>query len=187
MALTVTPLPYGCRQVVICNYTSPTVLGTKIALPNSRTFTFKEGYDSTELRGDDQVVAKRGTDSVEVELEAGGISLEAWKTFADGVITESGTTPNQKKIFVKRTGHSRKDMHIEGRAISESGGDFHARIPRIKMDGDLTGEMNDQDFWLSGASGTGLPSTLAADIDATLGAITYEFTQNETAVAITTP
>lgn len=184
MSLTTTPLPYGLRQVVLAAYATASTLGTKVALPNSRTFGFTEGYESTELRGDDAVVAKRGTENVETELESGGISLEAWKTIAGGAIVESGTTPNQKKVFTKRTGHSRPDVHVQGRALSESGGDFHARLPRVKFDGDLTGELSDQEFWLSGASGTGMPSTIAADIDGVLGAITYEFTQNETATAI---
>lgn len=188
MPQTVAPLPYGCRQVVLANFTTNgTVLGTKVALPNSRTFTFTEGYDSTELRGDDTVVAKRGTENIEVELEGGGISFEAWKTMASGTIVETGVTPNQIKKYTKRTGHSRPDCYTEGRALSESGGDFHVRVPRIKYDGDLTGELNDQEFWLTGASGTGLPSLLTADQDATLGAITYEFVQNETATAIVVP
>lgn len=188
MPLTGDILPYGCRQVVIANFTTNgTVLGTKVALPNGRTYSFTEGYESTELRGDDTVRAKRGTDNVEVELEGGGISLEAWKTMAGGAIVETGTTPNQKKQFTKRTGHSRPDCYAEGRALSETGGDFHIRNPRVKFDGDLTGELSDQEFWLTGASGTGLPSLLTADQDATLGAIVYEFVQNETAVPIVIP
>lgn len=181
-------LPYGCRQVVVANFTTNgTVLGTKVALPNSRTYSFTEGYDSTELRGDDVVRAKRGTDAVEVEVEGGGISLEAWKTMASGAIVETGVTPNQIKKFTKRTGHSRPDCYLEGRALSETGGDFHIRNPRVKFDGDLTGELNDQEFWLSGASGSGLPSLLTADQDATFGAIVYELIQNETATAIVVP
>jgi hypothetical protein len=53
-------------------------------------------------------------------------------------------------------------------------------LHRCRATGDLTGEMADGAFWLTGASGVALPSLVTA----TLG-ILYTFVQNETAITIT--
>lgn len=183
MPLNTIPLPYGLRDVKITPYTdagATTLAGTSIDLPNSRTFTFSESEDFEELRGDDGLVATRGKGaSVAWELEGGGISLEAVAAMFGGVITSTGVTPAQVKTFVKKGTDTRPYFKVEGQAISDSGGDFHVAIHRCRATGDLSGEMADGAFWLTGASGVALPSLVPADASAL-----YTFTQNETAVAI---
>lgn len=179
MALAET-LPYGLRDVKVTPYTNSTTLGTSVDLPASRTFSFEEGEDFEELRGDDKLIAMRGNGaSVSWELESGGISLEAYAVIAGGAITSSGTSPNEVKTYKKKVTDSRPEFKVEGQAMSESGGDSHVVLDRCKATENLTGELADGSFWLTGASGTAFPSRLSGNTDQV-----YRFIQNETATSI---
>lgn len=178
MALAATALPYGLRKVtltpVLFDGSSP---GTPVVLPYSRTFTFSESEDYEVLRGDDAEVASHGNGpTVSWELEAGGISLEAYAVMAGGTVTTTGTTPNIKKTFRKLGTDVRPSFRAEGQAISESGGDLHGIVYNCKADEDLQGTtMEDGSFSLHTASGTGRQR--ASD------KFLYDFVNNETAVA----
>lgn len=168
-----TALPYGLRDVKL----KAEGTTTQVDLPNSRTFSFSEAENFTELRGDDTVVAIRGTGpSVNWDLEAGGISLEAYAILVGGTVTESGVTPNIKKTYKKLVTQSRPYFRVEGQAISDSGGDFHVVLYRCKAEGDIEGELTDGEFWLTSGSGRAVKD-LASDV-------LYDFIQNETATAI---
>ena len=177
-----TPLPYGLRDVKLTPYSdnAGTTLGTPVDLPNSRTLSFSEAEEFTELRGDDKVVTTRGQGaSVEWDLEAGGLSFEAVKVMVGGTITESGVTPNTKRTFSKKVTDSRPFFKIEGQAISDSGGDLHAVLDRCRCTGNLEGSFGDGEFFLTSGSGVALPSMIPSRVD-TL----YEFIQNEAATPI---
>jgi hypothetical protein len=177
------PLPYGLRDVKLTSYTdvaATTLNSTTQDLPNARTFSFSEAEDFEELRGDDKLVTTRGKGAaVDWDLEAGGLSLEALKIMAGGTITETGTTPAQKKVYTKKVTDVRPYFKVEGQAISDTGGDLHCTLDRCRVTGNIEGEFGDGAFWLTAASGVTLPSLISARVD-TL----YEFTQNETAIAI---
>lgn len=174
MPLATIPLPFGLRDVKIRPLTGDTP-GTSVDLPNSRTFSFTEAEDFEELRGDDGLVAVRGLGpAVDWELEGGGVSFEAVKAMYGGTITESGVTPTLKKVYNKKGTDSRPYFQVEGQAISDSGGDFHVVLYKCRATGELSGEMADGSFWLTGASGRALPNG-AGNL--------YDFVQNETAAA----
>lgn len=175
-----TSLPFGLRDVKVAPINAAGTVGTMVDLPNAQTMSFSENEDFTTLRGDDRNVAKRGQGaSIEWELESGGISLEAYAIMNGGVVTSTGTTPNQKKSYTKLDTDSRPDFWVEGQAMSESGGDFHMVFYRNKSDGGIEGELADGEFWVSDASG----SSIGRLSDGKL----YDFVQNETAVAIAQP
>lgn len=177
MPLTVTPLPFGLRQVMLYPLSGETP-GTGVKLPHSRTFSFSESEDFEELRGDDGLVAVVGLGpAVDWELEGGGTPLEAIKVISGGTITESGVAPNQVKTYEKGGKDSRPYFQVKGRAISDSGGDFVVTIYKARSTGELSGELADGSFWLTGASGRALPK----ESDNTL----YKFEQRETAAALT--
>lgn len=174
-----TALPYGLRDVKIAVLAADGTPGTMVDLPNAQTLSFTENEDFQELRGDDKVVAKRGNGpTIDWELDSGGISLEAYAIMNGGLVTTSGTTPAQKKTYAKLGTDSKPDFWAEGQAMSESGGDFHMVLYRCKADGGIEGELNDSEFWVTQASGTGI-----ADVDNKL----YDMVQNETALAIVQP
>jgi hypothetical protein len=152
------------------------VAGVGVDLPNSRTFSFSEAESFEELRGDDGLVAVHGTGpAVDWSLEGGGISFEAVKTMYGGTITETGTTPAIVKTFSKTATDQRPYFQVEGQAISDSGGDFHVLLYKCRCTGELSGEMGDGAFWLTGASGRALPNGAGK---------LYDFVQNEAVVAI---
>lgn len=177
MPLTTIPLPFGLRDVKIRPVTGPTdTAGTSVDLPNSRTFSFSEAEDFEELRGDDGLVAVRGLGaSIDWELEGGGVSFEAVKTMYGGTIAETGTTPAIKKTFSKVATDTRPYFQVEGQAISDSGGDFHVLLYKCRATGELSGELADGSFWLTGASGRALPNSTGK---------LYDLIQNETTAAI---
>jgi hypothetical protein len=179
MPLTNTPLPFGLRDVKLFPISAAGVVGAGVDLPASRTFSFSEAEDSEELRGDDGVVAVHGLGaSVDWELEGGGISFEALKVINGGTITESGVTPTQVKTYSKKETDSRPYFRVEGQAISDSGGDFHVILYKCKATGDVTGELSDGSFWLTGASGR----AIGQETDRLI----YDFIQNETETPIVT-
>jgi hypothetical protein len=175
-------LPYGLRDVkIIPLSTDGTTTGTAIDLPVAQTFSFSETEDFAELRGDDQVVASRGSGPTQNwELDSGGLPLEAYAAIAGGTVTTSGVTPNVIKRYRKLANDSRPYFKVEGRAINDNGGDLHGIVFRCKADGSIEGSMNDQEFWVTKASGKGYGSLEAANVDAV-----YDFIHNETAAAIT--
>ena len=182
MSLASYALPFGLRQVVLTPYAAD---GTPdddnaIKLPASRTFSFKETEDFQTLEGDDHTVASHGAGpQVEFDLEGGGISLDVWALLGGGTITESGTTPAVQRTFSKKTSDSRPYFQVEGRAVSDSGGDFHMVVYRCKADGDLEAEMTNGDFTLTKAGGHGFGDETSEKL--------YDFVHNETPVVIVTP
>jgi hypothetical protein len=184
MALTSIPLPYGLRDIKLRGFTdagATTPAGSSVDLPYARTMSFSEAEDFEELRGDDGVVTTRGKGpAIDWEIESGGISLPAYAIIAGGIITASGTTPNQVNKYRKLSTDTRPFFKMEGQVISDSGGDFHGLIYRARATGDLGGEFGDGQFFLTGAEGRGLGSFEAATLNAL-----YDLVQNESVTAAT--
>jgi hypothetical protein len=170
-------LPYGLRDVRLWPLSVNSGLSTAVDLPNSRVFSFSEAEEYAELRGDDKVVATRGKgSSVDWELEAGGISLEAYTVIAGGTLTITGTGPTLVKTWKKKSTDQRPEFRAEGQAMSESGGDFHATLFRCKANDKIEGSFSDGEFLLTSCSGVALGARDDDDL--------YEFVQNATVTAI---
>lgn len=168
-------LPFGLRQVKLTPISSAGVLVTANAkkLPASRTFSFAETEDFEELEGDDVTIASHGSGAkVDWDLEGGGISLDIWKILSGGLITTTGTTPNVVKKFTKKNTDARPYFQVEGRAISDNGGDFSMVVYRCKADGDLEHEFSNGSFALTSASGKGYGDATSGDL--------YDFLHKET-------
>lgn len=182
-----TALPYGMRDLKLTPYSdgAGTVLGTtSVDLPNMQTFSFSQSEEFQELRGDDRQVATRGKGAiVEWELEAGGITLQAWEIMSGGTTIESGIAPNRKWTLRKRSTAQGPYFRVEGKAISDSGGDVHAIVYRCRVTDSIEGEFADGEYFITSTSGQGMPLLLDDEED-----ILYDMVINETAVTIpTTP
>lgn len=177
-----TSLPYGIRDVKLTPYSdiAGTTLGdTSVDLPNMQTFSFSETEEFQELRGDDRLVTVHGQGAqVEWEIESGGISLRAWAILTGGTATESGVAPNRTLTLRKKASDVRLFFRVEGQAISDSGGDLHTVVYRCRANDTIEGEFADGEFFVTNASGVGLP----LDIDGF--DLLYDFIQNETQKAI---
>jgi hypothetical protein len=169
-----TTTPFGMRDIKLTPLIGSTdLLGIAVDLPISRTLTFAETEDFEDLRGDDGLAATHGNGpAVDWSMEAGGVSLESVRVMYGGTLTETGVTPNIKRTLNKKGRDQRGYFRIEGQAMSDSGGDFHLVIYKAKATGELSGEMSEGSWWLTGASGRGLPD---ANDDL------WDFVENETA------
>jgi hypothetical protein len=179
MALAVHRLPYGLRDIKVATLDNTGVKGTLVDLPAAQTLEFSETTASQVLRGDDAVVAQRVTiDAVEWTLDSGGISFEAYTVIAGGAITSTGTTPNIKKQWRRMGTDAYPDFFMEGQSMSESGGDNHIVLHRCKAT-QISGTMQDQEFWVSHAEGNAIATLTAANV----GAV-WDMVANETAATI---
>jgi hypothetical protein len=180
MALATTALPYGIREVELTPISDAGVEGTPVRLPNSQTFSFEEAEEFTELRGDDRLVAVRGSGpSVNWNLGAGGISLAAYNVMTGGEIVEEGTTPAASRQLIKKDTDSRPYFKVRGRAISDSGGDFLVTLPKARITGNLSGEFADGEFFITECDGQAMGGTFGTDDD-----VVYVFEHRETAAPL---
>lgn len=179
MALAAYALPFGLRQVklVPLDAAGAEVTASAVFLPASRTFSFGDAEDFETLEGDDRTVASHGAGpTVDWDLEGGGISLAVWKVLSGGAAVTSGSTPAAINTYTKLVTDSRPYFNAYGRAISDNGGDFEAKVFKCKADASLEWEMSNGSFLLTSASGKGY----GADSDGKL----YTFTHRETAVPL---
>jgi hypothetical protein len=179
MALAGTRLPYGLRDIKVATLDNAGVKGTVVDLPNAQTLEFTESTSSQVLRGDDAIAAQRVTiDTVEWTLDSGGISFAAYSVIAGGTVSSSGVTPNAISKWRRMGTDSYPDFYLEGQAMSESGGDNHIVFHRAKAT-QISGTMQDQEFWVSHAEGNAIATLTAANV----GAV-WDMISNETATAI---
>lgn len=172
--------PFGLRQVKIVPLSDAGVeiADAAVFLPAGRTFSFAETEEFETLQGGDRTVASHGNGpTVGWELEGGGISLDAWKALSGGIVTKTGTGATTVTKFTKKTSHSRPYFNVYGRAISDSGGDFHMVVYRCKADGDLEASLENGSFLLTAASGTGFGNETTEDL--------YDFVSNDTVKPLT--
>lgn len=176
MTLADPALPYGIRDIKVTPINSDGSYGTSVDLPVAQTLSFSEAEEYEELRGDDQLVAVHGKGpTVEFDLEAGGISLEAWQVMSGGTLGSAGTTPNQTKTLLKKITQSRPYFKIEGQIINDVDGDTHVVIYKAKITSSIEGEFADGGFFVTKCSGQGLGNN---DDDL------YLITWNETSASI---
>lgn len=154
-------LPYGVRDIKLTKYLDALgmVLGsTSVDLPYIQTLNFTEAEEFSELRGDDKLITTRGRGSmVNWDLESGGLASAAWAVFTGGSVIERGLTPNREVELQKKATQSRPWFRIDGKIISDSGGDVLVRIYRCRANGDITSNFVDGEFTTTSVTGVGYP------------------------------
>lgn len=164
--------PFGIRDVKITDISG----STQVDLPSSRVLTFRERGKSGELSGDDQTVALVSrADAIEWELEAGGISLEAYALMTGRTAALTGTTPNQILTLTGEATEQFPYIKVYGKAIGDGADDVHVKIWKAKVMGPLEGGFQDGEFFVSKCSGVGID-------DGTNGV--FDIVQNETAASL---
>lgn len=154
-------LPYGVRDIKLTKYLDAAgmVLGTtSVDLPYIQTLNFAEAEEFQELRGDDKLITTRGRGSqVNWDLESGGMAAAAWAVFTGGDVIERGLTPDREIEIRKRATASRPYFRIDGKIISDSGGDILVRIYRCRANADIAAPFRDGEFATTQVGGVGLP------------------------------
>lgn len=176
-------LPYGVRDCKLTEYidAAGNVLGsTSVDLPYMQTLSFSESEEFQELRGDDKLITTRGQGAqVDWDLEAGGMSTPVWAILTGGDVVESGLTPNRVIELRKKATQSRPFFRIDGKIISDSGGDILVRIYRCRCNDTIDADFSDGEFMTTAVSGVGLP--LLDDTNDLL----YSIFRRETSAALT--
>lgn len=176
-------LPYGVRDIKLTQYTDAvgtTLNSTSVDLPYIQTLNFTEAEEFQELRGDDKLITTRGRGSqVNWSLESGGLPVYAWAVITGGSVTETGLTPNRINELKKKATAGRPFFRIDGKIISDSGGDILVRIYRCRATGDIQANFQNGEFSTSQISGVGLPL-----LDDTNDLI-YSIFRRETATSLT--
>lgn len=176
-------LPYGLRQIMLTPYLDAqgSILGdTSYPLPVAMTLGFSETEQFDELRGDDKLVAVHGRGpQVDWSLESGGLPIMPWSIITGGSFVEEGTAPNRQIRLRKSWDDQRPYFRIDGRVISDSGGNIVARIYRAKANGKIQANHKNGAFQTSQIDGIGLP--LVNDDASWL----YEIIRNESDTPLT--
>ena len=174
MALTGTIRPFGLRDIKLTN-----IGGTlQVDLPQARTLTVKERLVSGELHGDDAVQAVVAfSDAIEWELEAGGISMEAYVLMTGRTVTLASTTPNQTNTLPVNAGDAYPYFKIYGKSMGDGIDDVHVKLNKVKLTTAIDGQFRDSEFYVMKCAGIGVDPG---------GGNTMEIVQNETATTLPT-
>ena len=176
-------LPYGVRDIKLTQYLDALgmILGpSSVDLPYIQTLNFTEAEEYSELRGDDKLITTRGKGSqVNWDLESGGLPIAAWAVFTGGSVIERGLAPDREIELQKTATQARPWFRIDGKIISDSGGDVLVRIYRCRANGDITANFQDGEFQTSNVTGVGYP--LLDDTNDLL----YSIFRRETSKALT--
>lgn len=169
--------PFGLRNVVLVSADG----SSHVSLPAAQTLTFGERVVSDELAGNDRVTAVVSIpDAVEWELEAGGISLEAYALMTGRTVTESGTTPHRTNTLYGQAAIAFPYFKIYGKAISDGTDDIHVKIPKAKITDTIEGEFANGKFWVTKCKGIAVETLIDGQMR------TYVFAQNETEASLPT-
>lgn len=182
MALPAGTIPYGLRDVKLTPLDVTTgVYGTMVDLPVSQTLTWTDTEEFNDLRGDDKLVATRGSGpQLEFNLESGGISLAAYAVMAGGSVIETGVTPNIVRTYSKASTSTRPYFRVDGQCINDNGGDTKGILYQCKLTGDIGGGFADQEFMVTSAEGTGIGDPFRSNK-------LYDIVVSETAANIVQP
>lgn len=172
MALSGAIAPYGLRDLKIV----PLPSGTQVDLPWGQTLKYTEEPNTNELEGDDVIVATVTTlKAISWELEAGGISLEAYAAMTGRTATLAGTGSTETLTMKVSAGDVYPYFKLYGKAITDEG-DIHVKFFKAKVT-QIEGEFKSGEFFVTKCSGTAID-------DGTNGIL--DIVRNETAANLPT-
>ncbi len=154
--------PFGLREVKLVKLD-----GSDTAdLPASRTLSFTERVMSAEFTGDDEL---QGVVTIPIgcegDLEAGGISLEAY-----AMMTGHTLTPGVGSDTLKGDASSFPYFKIYGKSVDDEGGDVHCKILKAKLTEALQGDFKYGEFFVTKMKFVGVK----------VGGKAFEFVANDT-------
>lgn len=162
--------PFGLHQVKIKKGT------TIAALPVSQTLKFGERTKSAELQGDDRIKAVNSiVEAVEFELEAGGISLEAYALMTGREVVVAGTTPAETTTLTGSAGDNFPYFQIFGQVLGEGDDDIHCKLYKCKLTAGVEGDFKGGEFFVTKLKGVAIDDGVSG---------IWDFVQNETAASL---
>lgn len=164
--------PFGMSDIKVTDITGT----TQVDLPVAMKLMFKERMKTGEMSGDDGLQAVASfVEAVEWELEAGGISLEAWAVMTGRTLATSGTSPDEVKTLTGSGAERMPYFKLYGKSLGEGDDDVHVVMYKVKITDGIEGTLQDGEFLTTGVKG------IAVD-DGSNGI--YDVIVNETATAL---
>lgn len=163
---------FGLKQVKLTD----TAGSNPVFLPSAMMLHFTEKTANTKFVAEGVWIAARTMPvGVEWELEAGGISLDAYAKMTGRAATAVGTTPNRTVTMAGDAAVEFPYFRIYGQAVGDTGtDDIHCVIYRCKLQ-EIEGTFRNGEFWVSSCAGIGID-------DSTFGL--FQFVQHETKVSL---
>lgn len=169
MSLDTNAKPYGLSDIKLTSIDGV----TQVDLPAAVKLSFKEVVNSAKGPGDDQIaVVVSVVESIEWELEATGLPLEAIALMFGDTTSTSGTTPNQIKTLTRTGGVRLPYFKIYGKSLGEGDDDVHCLIYKAKLTDGMEAPMEYSKLQTMKIKGIGID-------DGSNGI--YDWVQNETA------
>lgn len=164
---------FGLRKILIKKGAA-----AAIALPVARTFTFKPIVESGELNGDDVTAdVYSSLKGMDIDLEAGGISLDAWATLTGKSIpTPTGLTPNQIWTVSGVGGDVYPYVKMAGQVRASDGGAMEMVFYKCQLQ-DIQGSFKNGEFVITTGKMKAIPDSANSDK-------IYDLISRETAVAL---
>lgn len=154
-------MPFGMNKIVLRSGS------TYVELPAALKLTFKEKVVTGRGRGGDRLRAlATAPDGVEWEMEALGISLEAYALMTGLTVVESGSSPNHTAELSSSDTNRYPYFDIYGKALGVGADDVHYYIMNAKLTDGMDAPLQDAEFTNSTFKGE---------------ALEWELVQNETA------
>ena len=153
-------MPFGLKEIKLKRGT------TVVELPAAMTLKFKEKMVTGRGRGGDRLRALASApDGVEWEMQALGLSLEAYALMSGLTATETGSTPNRSVRLSSSATNRYPYFDIYGKALGVGEDDVHFHVINAKVTDGMDAPLQDADFTKSTFKGE---------------ALDWEIVQNET-------
>lgn len=162
--------PFGLRQVVLTDDAG----ANPVTLPRSLMLHVTPRLQAEEFDVEGVLVgAVAVVVGADWELEAGGISLEAWAKLTGLSVTAAGSTPNRSWSLAAAGGAVAPYVRLYGRAVGDGDDDVYCRLYRCKLTS-IEGTFRRGEFFVSSAAGVAVKHSSGV----------LEFVQRETAASL---
>ena len=146
-------MSFGMNDIKVTNMAGT----TQADLPAARKLNFKERMKTGESSGDDRLQAVASFfEAIEWDLEAGGMSLEAYAIMTGRTLATSGVSPDEVKTLPAAGASRMPYFKIYGKSLGDGDDDIHIKIFKAKITDGLDGTFEDGNFMSTSVKGIGV-------------------------------
>lgn len=163
--------PFGLRQVVLTDDAG----ANAVTLTRSLMLHVTPRVEAVEFEAEGVLVGvSAAVVAADWELEAGGISLEAWARLTGLSVVQAGSTPNRTWTMAGAAAAAFPYVRVYGRAVGDGGSDdVYCRLYRCKLTS-IEGTFRRGEFFISSCAGVAVKHSSGV----------FEFVQRETAATL---
>lgn len=154
-------LPYSIEDCKVYPF-SAGIPGTAKDVPGIRRVEIDAQIEEAEHRGDNKILAVAASiNSFDLTIEVGQLNADAIAAMAGGVVSTSGTTPDQIRLLTRKSTDVVADYQIKAKTTSKTadGGATWLTFPRCQWVGGPSYSMEDNEFPVAEITARAVPST----------------------------